>query len=384
MKKSIAVIIFFLVFLGTVGRTVYMHKNLYTSFDFWKRFPYLNELYGKSQYMQKEPTAIIPDEIINAYAGGSYVKGVSPILIAPDTPPLGRYAIGVSALLTGNENIIILLFALLSLYLLFRIGKKELHSSVGAYLLIALFSLEPLFLNQLIYTPLLDIIQLGLLLGMMLLFDRGREEKRTKKIIGYFVSGSLVFGCFIATKFYMSGVPIILAWIATLTIEKKWKHLRIFLLTLPLSILILCLSYVRILWDGYGVMMLVSIQKWNFIYHQGQLVNFGSVWQLLLFNRWQTWFGGSRILADAQWRVTWPIATIMMVYSFIRILIHPEKNDTLIRPYVFFSVLYLLFLSLGTASTRYFVILLPILFIVTFYEIERIIINRTSKNSKSN
>jgi hypothetical protein len=383
MKRSIALVVFVLVFLGTVGRTVYLHQNLYTSFDFWKRFPYLNELYGKSQYMQKAPTAIIPDEIINAYAGGSYVKGVSPILIAPDTPPLGRYIIGVSALLTGNENIIILIFALLSLLFLFQIGKKVFRSPVTAYILVACLCFEPLFFNQLIYTPLLDIMQLGLLLGMMLLFDCGREEKKTKQIIIYFLSASLVLGCFIATKFYMSGVPIVVAWVATLFVEKKWNHLRVLLLTFPLSFLILCLSYIRVLWDGYGFMKLVSIQKWNFIYHQGQLVNFGSVWQLLLLNRWQTWFGGVRIQSDAQWQFTWPIATITMIYSFIRILIHPYKKDTVIRPYIYFSIAYILFLSLGTTSTRYFVILVPVLFIVTFYEIERIIMSRTSKKSES-
>jgi hypothetical protein len=329
--------------------------------------------------MQKEPTAIIPDEIVNAYAAGSYVKGVSPILIAPDTPPLGRYVIGVSALMTGNENIIILFFALLTLYLLFLIGKKIVHSSIGAYFLIACFCLEPLFLNQLIYTPLLDILQVGLLLTMMLLFDQGRQEKQIKKISLYFISACVVLGCFISTKFYMSGVPIIAAWVFTLIVEKKWNHLTILLLAIPLSIFILCLSYIRVLWDGYGVMKLISIQKWNFIYHQGQLVNFGSAWQLLLFNRWQTWFGGSKIITDAQWRITWPITTIIMIYTFVRIVVHPVKEDTVILPYVFFSVFYLLFLSLGTASTRYFLILLPILFIVTFYEVYRIISHTSLK-----
>src|SRR5215469_15707828 len=57
----------------------------YFVFNFWPRYPQLKQTYLDSQYVNKHPKGWIPDETVNSYAGGAYITGTSPILIAPDT-----------------------------------------------------------------------------------------------------------------------------------------------------------------------------------------------------------------------------------------------------------------------------------------------------------
>src|SRR5437868_12297508 len=71
--------------------TVYNIKGKYLYFDFAERFNNIKFEYLNSQYVSKKPKFFIPDEVINSYAGINYIKGSNPVLIASDTPPLGRY-----------------------------------------------------------------------------------------------------------------------------------------------------------------------------------------------------------------------------------------------------------------------------------------------------
>src|SRR5258708_23471717 len=128
--KVFLVIVLLSAITYNVSIVVIANKQKYFSFDFWQRFPILRQTYLDSQYVNKHPKGWIPDEAVNAYAGGAYIQGVSPILIAPDTPPLGRYLIGLSAIIFNNENIIILFFACGSLIMLYLLGMQIFHNVV--------------------------------------------------------------------------------------------------------------------------------------------------------------------------------------------------------------------------------------------------------------
>src|SRR5579872_6431708 len=121
LKNLRKILIFFclcIIFIS-VGSTIFSHWSIYSTHTFWKNFPRLKQSYVESQYVSIHPKDIIPDEIVNSYAAGAYIHGIAPELIAPDTPPLGRYLIGISAILFDNPNEITLLAGVGSLVLLF-------------------------------------------------------------------------------------------------------------------------------------------------------------------------------------------------------------------------------------------------------------------------
>lgn len=373
VKRIIAIILFFLIFLN-VGSAMWGNKEQYFSSDFWKRYPQLHKSYVDSQYANKKATEWIRDEVVNAYAGGAYIKGVSPVLIAADTPPLGRYLIGLSALIFNNENIVTFVFAVLSLVGLYILGTQIFSSKIIALIPVALFSFEPIFKNQLIYTPLLDIIQLAFLLFSFYFFNKGMVSKKRTWLL--FTAANIFLGLFISTKFFITGITIIAAWYLILLLKKDKKRLIQLTSFLPFSVIVLLLNYVRVFAYGYSFQEFLGIQKWVFLYHKSQLILPFTIWPLILVNKWYVWWGNKPVISDSQWLFTWPIITIL---SFITIIIYlknkiPRKSE--IEVLMIWIVLYFLFFSFGQISSRYFVILIPILYIVSIYGIKGLIIDR--------
>jgi hypothetical protein len=141
---------------------------------------------------------------------------------------------------------------------------------------------------------------------------------------------------------------------------------------LPVSLMVLLLSYIRVFSFGYTVSKFLGIQKWVYLYHNSFLILPFSVWPLLLFNQWYVWFGNKLVISDGQWLFTWPIITIISMITIILYLlkkIPKEKKLEVLMAWVF---TYLLFLSFGQVFSRYFVILIPILYIISIYGIAEV------------
>src|SRR5258708_4606344 len=264
----------FIVMLGfivlNILSAVFFLPQKYFTFNFWNRYPALKQTYLDSQYVNKHPKGWIPDEVVNAYAGGAYVTGTSPILIAPDTPPLGRYIIGLSELIFNNENILPFFLTIGSLVMLYLVGMQVFSKPILALLAPLFFSFEPLFTNQLIYSPLLDIMQLFFLLSSFYFFNKGILKEKYKNI--FLCTASIFLGFFIATKFYITGLTVIGAWLLTLLFLRRFKDTFFLILISSLAIIVLLLSYVRVLFDHYTILKFLGIQKYVFLYHKSQLI----------------------------------------------------------------------------------------------------------------
>ncbi len=364
LLRIIYYVVVIAVIISNLTFIIIQNKQKYFSFDFWHRFPTLKQMYLDSQYANKHPKAWIADEEANSYAAGAYVKGVSPILIAADTPPLGRYFIGLSAILFNNECIQNIFFGFLSLFLLYLLGKQVFSSSVLALLPPLFTSFEPLFRNQFAFTPLLDIMQLVFLLGAFLTFNKGFVRK---KPLWYFVAANILLGFFVSTKFFMSGITIVAAWYTVLLLHKDKKRIIALTLTLPLSIVTLLASYTMVLVNGENVKSFLGIQKWVFLYHKSQLVLPFSLWALLLFNKWYVWWGNTPVLSDKQWQLSWPVITVLSLLTAILYVRRKIKHKKELEVLLAWIVFYLLFFSFGNISVRYFVILIPVMYIVALY-----------------
>ena len=368
-------LLFCLIILFNLGSVISKNKEKYFTSDYSKRYQSLEYIYNNSQYVSKNPIGWVPDEVINAYAGGAYVKGVSPILIAPDTPPLGRYLIGISTILFNNENIIIPICGLISLVFMYLLGLQILRNKTLALLAVALLSFEPIFLNQFAFVPLLDIMQLAFLLPAFYFFNKGVSKDGRKQFL-YFVLASIFLGAFVSTKFFITGITVVAAWYLTLVLRKNKKAIILLTASLPFSLLILLLSYIKAFADDPNLKRFLGIQKWVFLYHKSQLILPFSIWPLILLNKWYVWYGDKPILSDFQWRITWPV---IFIGSLITIFLYFTKKISKKPEFevlAIWTICYLLFFSFGQITSRYLIIYLPILYLITIFGLENFLLKR--------
>lgn len=363
-KISIFLLLFLLisVFLRP-GLLLYKLKANFFSPGYSKNYEDLHKLYYESQYVNKYNPSIIPDETFESFVGGAFIRGVNPILIVHEHPPLGRYIIGLSTLLFDNASTIIIPLIAVSILGVFLIARLILKKTILALIPLLIFINESLFLSKFKYAPLLEPIQLPFIIFSIYFFIKG---VLSKKSLNWFIASSVMLGFVISIRFFILGLAICASMIFFFIL--RWKADRKFIMyifSLPFSILILILSYTKTIQEGYSVFQVFSIQKYILFYHKSKLISFFSFWDLMLFNRWHTWWGDRRIISDSEWFIFWPFSIILTFLFFVFVLRKkmifsvPEK---IIFLWIF---MYSLLLSVGNSTTRYFLPLVPFLYILS-------------------
>lgn len=332
-------------------------QRYYTT-DVYKQ---LENLYNHSQYRLKNPTSIIADEIVYRYVAGAYLNGVDPILINSESLPLGKYILAVSIALFQTDGVAIALFGLLTLVSLWLLANIVLKNTLVSSLVVMLFSFEKLYVNQLLVTPLLDIIQLPFILFALYFFLKEYQKRR------WYIMTALMLGFVMATKSVVPTLLLVSTFLVFLVTEKRVREALQLAVASPISIIVVILSYTRTFLNGYSLVDFLKFQKWIFQYQQSKLLYPFSVWRLLLFNQWQTWWGDQRILHTDDWQITWPILTLLPLSFFIVPIRKSTGKNFPIKLLLLWIGIYAGFLSLGVISTRFLLPLLPVLYIVVVY-----------------
>lgn len=342
--------------------TFYANINSFFSRGYSQNYEYLKKTYYSSQYVNKVNPNVMPDQAFEAFLGGAFIKGINPILFVHEHPPLGRYIIGLSILLFDNDSTIILFLILLSILGIYLIAKLILHNAFLSLLPVGIFVNEPLFLSKFQIAPLIEPIQLTFIIFSLYFFIKGAMENMYGR---YFILSSICLGFVISIRFFILGAALAFAMILYFFIRKKFdRKFLIFLFSLPLSLIVLILSYARTIQDGYSIFQVFSIQKYIFFYHKSKLMSFFSFWDLIMFNRWHTWWGDRRILADSVWFLAWPVS---MALSFLHFILAMIKKIELNKPekiIILWIISYSLLLSVGYSTTRYFLPLVPFMYIM--------------------
>lgn len=318
--------------------------------------------YDSSQYRKKVNAGLIPDETVFSYAAGAYARGVDPILINSEHTPLGKYMIGLFILLMKNDKFIVLPSAILTLIAVWIIGWMTIKDKVAALIPVAVLATEPLFLNQIRTAPLLDIIQLPWILFAIAAFLWERRK-------GAFFVTAVMIGLVMATKTIVSGILLVVTYMAFLSLQRQWKRIVQLLLWLSISVIIFVASYTRTFMSGYTFADFIGFQKWIFLYQKSKLIFPFSAWRLLLFNQWQAWWGDMRILAADDWRWTWPVSTAL---GFVAMGLFVARKTPIKEPIsllILWVAVLSAFLSLGVVSSRFFLPLFPVSYIVGVWTI---------------
>lgn len=313
--------------------------------------------YDSSQYRIKENAGLIPDETVFSYAAGAYARGVDPILINSEHTPLGKYLIGLFIVFMKNDKFIVLPSAILTLIAVWIIGSMTLKDKVVALIPVTLLATEPLFLNQVRTAPLLDIIQLPWIVFAIAAFLWERRK-------GKFFITAIMIGLVLATKTIIPGILLVMTFVAFLFVQRKWKHIMQLILWLFISVVIFVVSYARTFMSGYSLADFIGFQKWIFLYQKSKLIFPFSVWRLLLLNQWQAWWGDMRIISADDWKWTWPVSSVL---GFVALGLFMARKVALKEPIVLLILWFVVlsaFLSLGVVSSRFFLPLFPVSFIV--------------------
>lgn len=330
--------------------------------DFSPSYQYeeYEKAYKSSQYTGG--SGLIPDETVFLYAAGAYIKGVNPLKVNPEMPPLGKYLLGLSIVLFNNANFIIVASGILSLITLYLLAKIFFKKTYLAFIPVAFFASEKLFLNQLKISPLLDIIQLPFILLSFYFFYRAVTTGKK----AYFLTTGLALGFVISIKVMITGVLISIAWNTFLLLKREIESiLKLFLITFPTAFLVLLISYMRIFIDGYSLWYFFLVQKWVLLYQQSKILFPLSAWRLIFFNQWQAWWGDFSLLKTEDWRITWPIITLLSFTYVLYKVIRREKMPNIEAIIASWIIVYSAFISLGTISTRHLLPLLPFLYLLS-------------------
>ncbi len=188
----IGVLLVVLSFLS-VGYVLFQNKSLYT-----KRFDPVKfkTLYEQSQWRDPLSKKPISDETLYSYAGYQYVHGTNPILINSEAPPLGKYLIGLSISLFGNEKIINIILALGSLIMIGIYVFLESSSFFSSSIALLLTATSSLFIDQLIHNPQLEIMQVFFILAF-LIFVKLFEKKHSLFLS---IAAGISLGSFLSIK----------------------------------------------------------------------------------------------------------------------------------------------------------------------------------------
>ena len=366
IKKQIVYCVIFLSIL-TLSllrpiNALYSQKDIFFLQGYSKIYNYLEKSYYSSQYAIKKNPSIMPDQTLESFAGGAFLKGTNPILIIHDQPPMGRYILSLSIALFDNPNTIMILLLFLSSLGVFFVSRLVLGNVLFSLVPLAIFINEPLFISKFYYSPLLEPIQLPFIIFALYFFMQGIVRKNYFK---WFILTSFMLGFVISIRFFILGALLLSTMVLYFSIKKQFnKKFVLFFLTLPITLLVLLISYTRTIQLGSSIPNIFGIQKYIFYYHKTQLSLPFSFWDLLIFNRWHTWWDTWALSSDSQWIIIWPIS---MILTLIHALLGVFKKISLSEPEkitIIWIMVYSLFLSLGEVSTRYFSPLLPFIYIM--------------------
>ena len=349
MKKKLFIIAI-IIFLFHLVFRIYDYRDAYlTPYDaaFWE------DLYKNSQWVIPNSKTPIGDDGVYTYAGWEYIHGQDPSTLNAELPPLGKYLIGISEVVFLNQNIFALFSGILFLGALYYLGFVIFNKHFFAFLPVLLISLEPLFYTQLRVT-LLDTLYGGLLFFTFAFFIK------KKYIISF-----LFLGLAAATKSAISTFALVLfVTCLFLLITKQWKEIKRYVIGIPFAALTFLLSYIQYFSLGNSFIEFLKVQKWIVtFYADGAKGSLTAPWELLFTGSYSNWFGTTTQVTD--WHFGW---TILLLLSLASIYILIRKR--IMKPVSFLGIwilAYLLFLSLVPIWPRYFLLLLPSMYIVSLW-----------------
>lgn len=336
---------------------LFSHKNVFLKpFN----YEYFGKLYSESQYIKGQASKrTIGDDGLYAFAGYYYITGGDVSQVNFEHPPLGKYLIGVSEYVFGNENIINIIYAILFIIVVYQLGLLLLSSKLLASSATLLVSTDKLVTTQFI-APQLDLpTSLTFLIGVYFLLKMIRMPTfRYSAAAGFFFAVSLVM------KFFPFLFLLMFTIFVVLSISKKYKALKYFCLSslffFPLIYLCAHLSYFL---HDHTLLDFVKYQHWIIVWRSGNPFVPGNLISHLLTGHYYTWYGNPIIMLSDEWTIQMPI---IFIFGMIGIwLWRRNVENFLISALVVVNLIYATIFTIG--QPMYILPTYPFLSMATVY-----------------
>lgn len=315
----------------------------------------LVDRYLCSQDIPIEPPCkrlFLSDEEIHSAAGYLYVKGEDPTKFNFQHPPLIKYLYGFSILLTRNPYWAQIALGVAFLVLTYLIGYRVFSYALTGFLACLLLVMDPLFI-RLSGSTLLDLGQGTFLLLYFFLMIYFRKQ--------YVVQG-IALGCLLTSKFWGGSLFFILV-IAVYAVLTKKVDLKSYFKHLVVALVVVCGIYTRSFLTrmGFFNIFFFELKVLKYWLQHSTSTSFGSASILFLTGFVKTWWGDKSWTRELVWSLMWPITFFV---SSIRLLI-VKKGRSITSKNLIAGIAfgYLAFLSIQAPFSRYFVLILPFLYL---------------------
>ncbi len=269
----------------------------------------------------------VSDEEIYIASGYLYANGAKPTEYNFQHPPFIKYLFGISSKYFNMPllpNMFLGFILLLEVYFLgYLMFKNRITGLLGSLILL----LDPVFKEVTIYA-LLDLGQMVFILGFLI---------TTLYFKKHWIFQGILLGLAMASKFY-SPVIIFLGIIYLYKLVTKQFNLKIELLVLSVSLLVFSLTY-------------IASFPFNIIFHQAKIIKF-----MLDHNQAIEWGGVIPMFFGGYF--IWPVLFFVNLYQ----LFSSRVSDVRVLTYILPTIYYIL-MCFQLPFTRYFILILPFLYL---------------------
>jgi hypothetical protein len=348
MKKLIP---YFLITLAFVLLLLVKHPQVLT----YKFDQNLIHDYLRSQDIE-DPKGLIHDRIfisdsdIYTATGYLYVKGEDPTKYNFQHPPAVKYLFGFSTLLTGNPYWVQIIFGLVLLSLTYFLGTKLFKNKWVGYLGVLGLLIDPVF-GGMMNEALLDLGQAVFALGYITLILFYPES--------YILQG-VILGLFAASKFWSTAILLVVLVLGyKLLIRKEKLNYKKILLSFLIAFVVFSLTYIKSFIGAGGAFNLFAFEAkvLRFMFTHNSASFIGGPILLFISGFFAPWWQAG-VARAADWTILWPVGLIVSVWIAVR-----TKFKDLRFFYFLIPIFYLLLSSTQVPFTRYFIVILPFVYL---------------------
>lgn len=352
MKITKFLLLFSLIYLSLSSFV----PSLATPFDTKK----WQEVFDHSQYCvpQCEFRGNIDDPELYTLAGYHYLQGADPSSINEETQPLTKYTFGLSTLLFGNALPAQLLYAVLTLWILYLLSS-QLLSPLAALIPPLLLVTDPLFLDQL-SRPFLDLSLTFWLLLFVYYLSLGKYAK-------YALWGGVVLGCLALAKSFSYGVLSLMLGFVYVYLQTHRLPLSLMLKLGGFAGLTYVIGYTMFFLHGHSPVDFLALHYDTLRLYRGYVPEYpkGEIFRLIFSGDWRIWWGEGGTIPSPFYSLAWPIALL----SSIWVGITKARMHKLLALHVLLVAILLFFISTRLMFPRYLLPLLPSMYLLLAYSL---------------
>jgi len=360
MKRIVPFLLGFLIAIRVLSLIVVYRTYFTTRFD----PQYYGDLYSQSQYVIGERSVGgIGDDGLYAFAGYYYLfKGGDVSSVNFEHPPLGKYLIGLSIFLFGNQNVINLLYFFLLLIITYKIAKLIRLGTIGSWFSILLVGIDPLFLDHLIRSQ-LDLPFTLFFTGAVYFFMKSFKAPRN------FLYSNLLWGAAFSTRFFPVFIFIyIIELLFVVHTDSSTsgessrpppRCLRAFLYSSLAIPVIYMLTHIMFFVYHPSVTEFLRHKRWMLSWFSGTVIVVGNIWRTIVTGWYIDPTGFLRV--STHW---WIVIPFTVVFAIISPLVKRFKNTLIV--YVYLQIiLYLFYLTfLTNGDLKFMMPIYPLLVVV--------------------